>query len=58
MTLGDEVLTAWINQLRTPGERAYAKSHWAFLQGLGDQPRPQDYNLRADADKTGSISVV
>jgi hypothetical protein len=49
MTFRDEVLTAWIENLKTPGERAYARSQWAFLQELGPQPNAQDYNITADA---------
>ena len=45
MKFSDEVITAWIEQLETSGERAYARSQWAFLQELGPH---RDYNLPAD----------
>ena len=48
MTFRDEVVETWIESLDSPGERAYARSQWAFLQERGPQPNPQDYNLTAD----------
>jgi hypothetical protein len=41
----NEYIEAWINGLETPGERAYARSQWAFLQEVGPQPNAKDYNL-------------
>jgi hypothetical protein len=49
MTFRDEVVETWIEGLDSPGERAYARCQWAFLQKRGPRPDPQDYNLN-DAD--------
>jgi hypothetical protein len=49
MDFRGQCVEAWIEQLTTPGERAYARSQWACLQELGPQPNAKDYNLTADA---------
>ena len=54
----NEYIEAWINELKTPGERAYAKSQWAFLQELGPLPDPKDYNLSADSAQAIRIKLA
>ena len=58
MKFSDEVITAWIEQLETPGERAYARSQWAFLQELGPRPDHRDYNLPADSAQASRLRLA
>jgi hypothetical protein len=58
MTFRDEVVETWIEGLDSPGERAYARSQWAFLQGRGPRPDPQDYNLGAAAAEAVRIKLA
>jgi len=55
----NEYVEAWINGLRTPGERAYARSQWAFLQELGPRPDPKDYgDLTANAAEAVRVKLA
>jgi hypothetical protein len=45
----NEFVTNYIENLATPGERAYAKAHWAFLQELGPMPQLRDYDIKDSA---------
>ena len=58
MKFNDEVITAWIEQLGTQSERAYARSQWAFLEECGPRPDPKDYNLSADSAQAIRIKLA